>query len=336
MSDLTVTTVIPTFNRAHLLGRALSSVVRNSRPGDEIIVVDNGSTDHTDVVIAQFGDAVRSYVIRPRGAGFARNLGVREAHGDLVAFLDSDDEWFDGKLDKQRSFMQQRTDVLFCFTNFAGRDKEGNIHHNALQGWHNDQRSWKEILGGERLYSLICPIASESDDFYCYHGDLYLSELRANYVFTSTMVVRREDAADSLHFAEDTPTYEDWECFGRLSRKGNAAYLDVETAWQHAHTGPRLTDADAVRAAQARLTIIERVWGNDPRFMAKHSEEYDKLLNEQKMIVAGGLIVDGRTREARSMLDGIADLPLSYRIGSRIPGPVAKALHRIKRLVSGS
>jgi glycosyltransferase involved in cell wall biosynthesis len=93
-----ISAVIPTWNRARLLERALRSVLAQTRPPDEIVVVDDGSTDGTEAVVARFGPAVRFVRQRNAGAGAARNRGVETATGTFVAFLDSDDVWAPGHL----------------------------------------------------------------------------------------------------------------------------------------------------------------------------------------------------------------------------------------------
>ena len=126
MGSLSVSVVIPTYNRAKLIRRAIDSALRQLRPGDEIIVVDDGSTDNTAAVVTAFGPPVQYFPTPNGGAGRARNVGIDHATGNLVAFLDSDDEWFDGKLALQRSLMQSCPEVLFSFSNFAITLKSGD------------------------------------------------------------------------------------------------------------------------------------------------------------------------------------------------------------------
>ena len=113
---LTVTCVIPAYNAARYLERALTSVLDQSRPPDEIIVVDDGSTDGTAGVLATFGARLR--VLRQENAGpaAARNRGIEVAAGDLVCFQDADDEWHRDKLAKQLALLDARPDVGVCVT----------------------------------------------------------------------------------------------------------------------------------------------------------------------------------------------------------------------------
>lgn len=96
-----VSVVIPTYNHAHFLGRALQSVLHQTYVDWEVIVVDNHSEDNTDEVIARFADPrIRVFKIHNNGViAASRNLGIRMARGEWIAFLDSDDCWYPAKLE---------------------------------------------------------------------------------------------------------------------------------------------------------------------------------------------------------------------------------------------
>jgi hypothetical protein len=93
-----ISVVIPTYNRAELVGATLDAVLAQSLPAHEVIVVDDGSCDGTLEVVKRYASRVRSIAIENSGDLAARNVGVREASGDLVAFCDSDDIWRPGHL----------------------------------------------------------------------------------------------------------------------------------------------------------------------------------------------------------------------------------------------
>src|SRR4051794_36978901 len=104
MASPAVSAVIPTYNRARLVTRAIHSALAALSPGDEIIVVDDGSSDDTVAAVEAFAPPVRLLPLEHKGAGPARNVGFAAARGPLVAFLDSDDEWFPDKIALQRTF----------------------------------------------------------------------------------------------------------------------------------------------------------------------------------------------------------------------------------------
>ena len=99
----TVTVVIPTYNRANLLGRSIRSVIGQTYGDFELIIVDDGSTDSTAEIAASFDDERVKYIRREQngGVGAARNTGIKAAIGKFVAFNDHDDEWLPDKLERQ-------------------------------------------------------------------------------------------------------------------------------------------------------------------------------------------------------------------------------------------
>ena len=113
-----VSAIIPTYNRkAHVL-RAVDSVLAQTVPVDEIIVVDDGSTDGTgDLLRIRYGSRVVVLTQENKGVSAARNRGIREAQGEWVAFLDSDDIWFPEKMARQIGALSARgCDCGVCFT----------------------------------------------------------------------------------------------------------------------------------------------------------------------------------------------------------------------------
>jgi hypothetical protein len=327
--------IIPTYNRASLVPRAVESALVQCKPGDEVIVVDDGSTDETQEALGPYDGFIRYMRVPNGGAGKARNIGISKARTPLVAFLDSDDEWMPGKLELHRRLMAARPDVLFSFSDFAHHRPDGSQEGFCLRYWHQDPRSWNDILGPGVPYSSMATLPRGIDDLLVHVGDLYLNEMKASYVFTSTLFVRREQAGEALRFAEDLTVYEDWECYGRIARMGKGAFLDCETTWQHAHDQGRLTDADHLTTTEARLKVLHRVWGEDPEFLAEHRDAFERIIEEQHRARARALIVNGRTREAREVLKIANGGPLHYRLLSWIPGTVARTLVTTRRVLRG-
>ena len=95
-----VSIIIPAYNQAHYLPDAINSALEQSHPDVEVIVVDDGSTDHTPEVTAEYADRPNIKLIRQANAGLsgARNRGFSEASGDYVCFLDSDDYFSSDKV----------------------------------------------------------------------------------------------------------------------------------------------------------------------------------------------------------------------------------------------
>lgn len=110
-----VSVVIPCHNAARWLGAAIDSVLGQLRPGDELIVIDDGSTDDSAAVAAGYGAALRCVQQGNAGISAARNRGVALAGGELLAFLDADDEWPPGSLEARRAVLAADAGLAYCY-----------------------------------------------------------------------------------------------------------------------------------------------------------------------------------------------------------------------------
>ena len=134
----TVSVVIPTYNYAHFLPRAVESVLTQTLPASEVIVVNDGSTDNTPDVLARYGDRIRVIHKRNEGLPAARNTGAMLASGDLIAFLDSDDAWLPRKLELQVRRFGSEPDLGLVHCGVRDVDSKGvplREHLDGLEGW---------------------------------------------------------------------------------------------------------------------------------------------------------------------------------------------------------
>ncbi|MHC5183928.1 MAG: glycosyltransferase family 2 protein [Planctomycetota bacterium] len=112
-----VSVVIPAYNAEACIERAVDSVLAQSLPVHEIIVVDDGSSDKTCQVVEQFGDKVVLILQANAGVSVARNTGIKVAKGNWIAFLDADDEWLPEKNARQMEIIKQNPDLQWCAAN---------------------------------------------------------------------------------------------------------------------------------------------------------------------------------------------------------------------------
>ena len=103
-----VSVIVPSFNGEAYIGDCLSSILGQDHPNLEVLVVDDGSTDGTEAVVRRFGPRVRYFRQANSGSAVARNRGLDEARGELIAFCDSDDLWTPGRLAQQVAFLQSQ------------------------------------------------------------------------------------------------------------------------------------------------------------------------------------------------------------------------------------
>ena len=131
---MAVSVVIPVRNGEHFLAEAIESVLGQSRPPLELIVVDDGSSDSTSEVARAFGSRVRYVPQPPLGVAAALNRGVGTARGDLLAFLDADDVWRNDKLELQLDAFRAQTRLDAVFGHLANVDAAGNTRE-TFAGW---------------------------------------------------------------------------------------------------------------------------------------------------------------------------------------------------------
>ncbi len=196
----TVSVVLPTYNRAHLLPRAIESVLAQTYTDFELIVVDDGSRDDTPDVMARYTDPRVRYVrYEPnQGANHARNVGVREARARFVAFQDSDDDWFPEKLAR----------------NMAVFETAGPEVGVVYSGY------WKYTDANDTRIYIPLPWVKQREGWV--HEEL----LRNNFVTTQSAVVRRECFDRSGYWLEGLAGKQEWELFLRISRDYQFRYID--------------------------------------------------------------------------------------------------------------
>lgn len=124
--------IIPTYNRRDLLAQALDSVLAQTRPADEVIVIDDGSTDGTDAMLREryaerLGERLRYIWQANSGVSAARNHGMRLARGRYLALLDSDDAWLPDKTARQVDWLQAHPDFGMCLCNVARVDEAQRV-----------------------------------------------------------------------------------------------------------------------------------------------------------------------------------------------------------------
>jgi glycosyltransferase involved in cell wall biosynthesis len=111
-----VSVILPTYNRAGFLKESIQSILSQTFTDFELIVVDDGSTDHTQGVVQEFPEIRYVFCPKNQGVSKARNLGIGLARGRYICFLDSDDLWVENKLETQIAWMESQTDCQVCYT----------------------------------------------------------------------------------------------------------------------------------------------------------------------------------------------------------------------------
>jgi glycosyltransferase involved in cell wall biosynthesis len=131
-TKISISAIIPTYNRAKTLSRSLDSIIAQTWPVNEIIVIDDGSEDYTKDVVESYKGRIRYFYQKNRGVSFARNRGVSEASSDWIAFLDSDDYWQEDYIHRVVQAIEStkgQADLYFCDSRRSKRLKN-RLHWN--------------------------------------------------------------------------------------------------------------------------------------------------------------------------------------------------------------
>src|SRR5215213_6400356 len=113
-----VAAIIPVYNGASQIQRSIESVLAQTRQVDEVIVIDDGSTDQTADVVRSYGDRVRLLQQKNAGVAAARNHGMREARSQWIAFLDHDDAWLPEKIEEQLGALEAKPEARVCYSGY--------------------------------------------------------------------------------------------------------------------------------------------------------------------------------------------------------------------------
>jgi glycosyltransferase involved in cell wall biosynthesis len=212
-----VSVIVPTYNRAARLEDCLRSIVAAAAVDSEIIVVDDGSTDNTSEVVAQFPE-VRYLRQANRGPSAARNAGARLARGRYLAFFDSDDVMLAGARERITRFLDDHADVGAAFTNAVVKHLDGATEEAF------------DPADGDAMWSI--PLAASLDGARVFDREAFLQSMVIDrcYLIPSITILRRSVFEAVGGFDESLVGYEEWDLFSRMAARCSFAYFDEPSA----------------------------------------------------------------------------------------------------------
>jgi glycosyltransferase involved in cell wall biosynthesis len=282
---MNVTTIIPVRNRAKLILRAIKSVLSQTYSSDQIIVVNDASTDDTGNIVSNLAKEMPSVELinlqKNVGAAEARNIGIRHAKFDLVAFLDSDDVWYPTKLEKQVNEFRVDENVVAVF-------------------------SGSRVIYSDRSFS-----HTPSPEITL--ADLYYSNKLST---TSSAVILKRALMEVGAFDPTLPSCQDWDLFIRLAEIGKIRVVQEDLIEFWNHDGDRISrnKSGILRGHEiVRGRIYNRI--SNPILLRKVRGSHECTLAD----IFSSLIFEP-SRATRHALKGIAlsPSPQSLRMLARV------------------
>ena len=313
-ATLAATAIIPVFNAEDYIARAIRSVLEQTMPAEEILVVDDGSTDNSAHVVSQFGSKVRYLYQINAGASAARNLAIREARSEWVAFLDADDVWKPDRLERQFEVLNRNPDIRWAAGSF------NNISGGRVDSIPKTRFSHKLVENN---------VASDA------------LELMGNgwSIWTGTVIVRRDVFAEVGDFDEGQRTGHDLDLWIRIAAK------HPRIGW--------INDPVADYEINPDGLTLTSVTNGDPTLIRLHERALkitDELSTERKphlrsfteihgQLVLRDTISAGRTAQARKLIGQFDELgvPVSSKLkfASWLPGRLITTLRSGKQFFLG-
>ena len=225
-----ISVVITTYNRANYVSRAIESVLRQTYPDWELVIVDDGSTDETPKVVSRYltNDGKVRYIKQAnQGLSAARNKGIAETHGKYLAFLDDDDWWVPEKLETQVTYMEARPNVGLSYTRLRIiRETNGKLDDSTVIPA-KMATTFEEII----------------DD---------------SFIPASTVLIRRNCLEHMDWFKIDAVPQEDLELWLRFSQKWKIDALDIPLTVMKKDARAQLSQDD-IRGIKKNIEIINAI-----------------------------------------------------------------------------
>jgi len=245
-----ISVVIPTFNRAKYIYQAVESVLNQTVPVHEIIVIDDGSTDNTKLILKKY---VIKYVYQKNGGvSNARNNGLRRAKGDIIALLDSDDLWKPDKIEKQIKLFKKK-DIDFAFTDML-ETANGKLI----------RKSWAKTM------SYYQYLKNNSDSL-----QLIKYLFTKNCIPTSSVMFRKKCLKTVGFFNEKLKISEDREYWIRLCNNHIAGFIDESLVEKREHSTNLVLNVELM--LESRLDFFSQLTLKKGKFSPKNLDDLRRI-----------------------------------------------------------
>ncbi len=251
-----ISVIIPTFNRGTQLIRALDSVLAQTYPPLEIIVIDDGSTDDTANIVRKQYPSVTYQLQENQGVSSARNRGLEIASGDWIAFLDSDDAWLPEKLARQVASLQESPEYKICHT----------------------EEIW--IRRGKRV--------NPRNKHQKYGGNIYEHCLPLCVISPSAVMIHQDIFRDIGNFDESLPACEDYDLWLRICAHYPVLFIEMPLIYKYGGHTDQLS-AKHWGMDRFRIRALEKSINSDKLSESQLQAAVKMLLNKIEIFLTGAI-----------------------------------------------
>ena len=232
--NFTVSVIIPAYNAANHIARAIDSVLSQSHKPDEIIIIDDGSTDDTQSIVQKYLPNVTYIYQANAGVSAARNTGIETANSEWIAFLDSDDEWSTDILKLQIELLKQHPHLVWTTANYTVC-----------------------LCDEQRKRPIIEPLqAANILNGKTFHEDFFSAFKRKAAGWTGTMLIKKSVLIDNNSFNPTLKTAEDIDLWFRIAMDHpQIGYIPQSLATYHISTPHSITKS--IRTIEAQSQVLK-------------------------------------------------------------------------------
>lgn len=283
-----VSVIIPAYNESGSIADAIDSVLGQTYTDIELIVVDDCSTDDTPEVVRGYDDDRLTYIRHGtnRGAAAARNTGIRQAEGEYIAFLDSDDHWHPTKLERQVDCLRSRSEewiAVYCDAEY----ETGSTIDVLLRKYIYPNEENRGIEGSEALVKKLLA------------GDAIVGA-------GSTLLAKSKYVEEIGGFDEAFVRHQDWEFLIRLLAHGKCAYVDEKLVTIHRPGSP-----PADREYEAKEMFLDKFAAQ----IAEHPLGARTIENKHRYLAAKQYFENGEFRRGYEVLPDVGSLTVLNYLG---------------------
>jgi GT2 family glycosyltransferase len=273
-----VSIAIPSYNSASTLRETLDSVLAQSYPNIEVIVVDDGSTDDTESVVRRYGARVRYVHTAYGGLASARNAGLQQARGVYVALLDADDICAPQRIAAQVAFLETDAEIILCCSDFSAFDNDGEISSSYIGVYYpliGSAAGGPAGLFAQRatLDLASVPYIGMEEAVTTFSGNIYDRLVAGNVIHPPTVCFRREAVAKAGPFDERLRNTCDYDWLVRVSRLGKIGYMATPLLKYRVSESQLSSDRNQARTMVEIVHVMEKIRAADPELYQRRRSE---------------------------------------------------------------